>query len=99
VQPASLTAPITKSHRKVLIFVRYGPAHDMGDEWVYNAPDIDNAPIVWAREIDPASDAALIREMSNRSVWLFEPDKHPWNLRPYSPSASDSKATRQRLSK
>jgi hypothetical protein len=87
VQPTRLTAHLIENHRKALIFVRYGPDHDVGEEWVYNKPDINEAPIIWAREIDPESDAALIRAMPNRSVWLFEPDKHPWKLRPYAPKS------------
>lgn len=83
IQPPSLTARVTEDHKKALIFVRYGPNHDVGQEWVYNKPDIHKARVVWAREIDPVSDAALIRKMPNRSVWLFEPDKRPWRLVPY----------------
>ncbi len=80
VRPASLTAGLTHA----LIIVRYDPAHEVGEEWVYNEADIEKAPVVWARETDPAHDHELIRYFKNRTVWLFEPDKHPWVLRPYS---------------
>ena len=85
VQPASLTAPVTRDHKRALIFVRYTPTHDVGEEWVYNAADIDNAPVVWARELGRSQDAALIRYFPHRTVWLFEPDRRPWTLRPYTP--------------
>jgi len=80
VRPASLTANLTNA----LIFVRYSPTHEVGDEWVYNGADIGRSPVIWAREIDSAHDDELIRYFKHRSVWLLEPDKHPWILRPYS---------------
>ena len=42
-----------------LVFVHYGPTHNTHIEWVYNGASIDRQPVVWAREIDPRSDAAL----------------------------------------
>jgi hypothetical protein len=93
VRPASLTAPLNASDRQALILVRYGASHDVGEEWVYNEPDIDKAPIVWAREIDASHDAALVRYFANRGVWLFEPDKHPWRLQPYSLKAQRTTPT------
>ena len=89
VRPSSLTARFAQSHKKALIFVRYSAAHDITDEWVYNEPNLDQAPVVWAREIDRSQDAALIRYFSNRSVWLLEPDRRPLRLQPY-PLCSES---------
>ena len=40
------------------------------DEWVYNAADIDNSKVVWAREMDDADNLDLIRYYKNRTVWL-----------------------------
>lgn len=84
VQPVTLTSRFRTEPRSALVIVRYGPTHDEGDEWVYNAANIEDAPVVWARETDPGQNAALIRYFHDRSVWLFEPDKHPWVLHPYS---------------
>jgi len=66
-----------------LVFVRYGPRHDVHDEWVYNAADIDRSTIVWAIELARESDAQLIRYFAGRQAWLVEPDKGGI-LRPYS---------------
>jgi hypothetical protein len=61
-----------------LVFVRYGPKHIFHDEWVFNAADIDRSPIVWARELDPASDAALVKYFRDRSVSVVNADEpHP----------------------
>jgi hypothetical protein len=59
---------------KHLVVVRYAPDHYSLNEWVYNSPDIDNAKIVWAREMNPASDRELIEHYRGRRVWLVQPD-------------------------
>ena len=66
-----------------LVFVRYGPRHDAGDEWVYNGADPDSAAVVWARELDPSSNADLLRYYAGRRAWLVEPDEARPEPRPY----------------
>jgi hypothetical protein len=66
-----------------LVFVRYDRRHDPGGEWVYNGADIDGSPVVWARELDPESNARLMRHFAGRNVWLVEPDRNPPALVPY----------------
>jgi hypothetical protein len=68
---------------KHLVFVRYGLAHNAGDEWVYNGADIDGSQVVWARELDRRSNAELMRYFSGRRVWLVEPDDPAPRLAPY----------------
>jgi hypothetical protein len=57
---------------KQLIFVRYGPHHDLNDEWVYNRADIDRSKVVWARSIGRDKDLALISYFKDRRVWLLD---------------------------
>ncbi|HXR40261.1 MAG TPA: hypothetical protein VN776_14270 [Terracidiphilus sp.] len=66
-----------------LILVRYSPDHSSLDEWVYNAPDIDQAKIIWAREMDAANNQELIHYYKDRTVWLVQPDNDPVSLSPY----------------
>ena len=75
---------LAQTKRKHLILVRYRSGHDLNDEWVYNEPDIDRAPVVWAREWNPEEDARLIKYFRDREVWLLEADRFPYRLQPYS---------------
>jgi hypothetical protein len=51
---------------------------------VYNEADIDGARVVWAREMGPAEDAALLGHFSDRRVWRVDADAEPPHLDPYS---------------
>ncbi|MGE5609206.1 MAG: hypothetical protein ACM359_08125, partial [Bacillota bacterium] len=55
-----------------LVFVRYLPEHDVHQEWVYNAADIDHARIVWARAMTPQQDRELLDYYQTRRAWLLE---------------------------
>lgn len=71
---------------KQLAIVRYAPDHDPVWEWVYNDADIENAKVIWAREMDAADNLALIRYYKDRTVWLVQPDKNPPEITPYTAS-------------
>ena len=72
VHRARMLERLTRSEGRHLVIVRYGPGHNPHLEWVYNEADIDQAKVVWAREMDPASNEALIRYFKDRRVWLLE---------------------------
>jgi len=66
-----------------LAIVRYAPGHSPIDEWVYNAANIDGSKVIWARDMDAASNQELLRYYSDRKAWLVEPDATPAAVAPY----------------
>jgi hypothetical protein len=72
-----------------LVIVRYSPDHQSMDEWVYNAADIDDSKVVWAREMDEAENLDLMHYYKDRNVWLVQPDTKPATLSVYPSLASN----------
>ena len=71
---------------KHLVMVRYDESeHNVHDEWVYNAADVDASKIVWARELDARQNRKLFNYFSDRQVWLVTPDEDNTYLAPYTP--------------
>lgn len=65
-----------------LAIVPYSPHHMLND-WVYNAADIDESKLVWARQMDPASNRELLDYYKDRKAWLVEPDCNPPKILPF----------------
>ena len=80
---AEVAARLEQLPGKHLILVRYSPKHEPGDEWVYNAADIDGSKVIWAREMDADSNKELIRYYHDRDVWLVQPDLQQGRVSPY----------------
>jgi hypothetical protein len=80
---AEISAWLAARPRKQLAVVRYASWHSPNQEWVYNHADIDGSKVVWAREMDPESDARLLEYFSNREAWLLEADRYPLRVVPY----------------
>jgi hypothetical protein len=57
-----------------VVFVRYGANHMFSDEWVYNAADIDAAPIVWCRWMGSRDDSEVRRYYPDRQFWIVDVD-------------------------
>jgi len=72
-----------------LVLVRYRPGHNTGQEWVYNEADIDNAKVVWARELDESQNPRLIEYFKDRRLWLADVDRSP-NPIPYPAGNAES---------
>jgi len=77
-----LLASLHSKGGRHLVIVQYGAAHDVDAEWVYNEADIDNAQVVFARDMGAAENAALIQYFGDRKVWLLEADDTPPTVRP-----------------
>jgi hypothetical protein len=75
---------------KQLAIVNYAPSHNVFDEWVYNAPDLDTSKVIWARDMGAAANQQLIGHYNNRSVWLVEPDASPVRVLQYSAALDDA---------
>ena len=69
---------------KLLVIVSYSNHHIVDHEWVYNAADIDQAHVVWARQIPGQSLEPLLQYFHDRSVWILEADTHPLRFLPRS---------------
>jgi len=71
---------------KHLVLVRYGPHHNLLQEWIYNRADIDSSKIVWAREIDTDKDRELLHYFASRTVWYVNADSPmPVQAHPFGP--------------
>jgi len=79
---------LSRRPRKQLVIVHYSSEHSPDQEWVYNGADIDHSKVVWAREMDPKSDAQLISYFQDREIWLLNADAKPQHVEPYGANAS-----------
>jgi hypothetical protein len=57
-----------------LVVVRYIDRHLYIREWVYNEPDIDDAKIVWARDLGAEKNQRLFDYFPDRQVWRVNTD-------------------------
>jgi hypothetical protein len=68
---------LTSAGGKHLVLVRYGEDHNVHEEWVYNAADIDSAAVVWARDLGPERNQELLDYFQGRQIWIAEPEEDP----------------------
>jgi len=89
IQRAQLTARLKAQPRAQLVFVRYGSGHRVDHDWVFNEPDIDAAPIAWARDLGTEANAPLLEYFESREAWLLIVDPPgaagTYRLTPYAP--------------
>jgi hypothetical protein len=91
VERAQIKARLEQLPGKQLVIVRYAPWHEPLAEWVSNRADINDAKVVWARDMGASDNLELIRYYQNRKAWLVEPDAVPARITPYSaPKAAAS---------
>lgn len=81
---------LTRSGKRHLVIVRYGPNHTPHKEWVYNAATIDASPIVWARDRGVDENRKLLVYFKDRTVWTVDvnTDEGPFRVEPYNGTAA-----------
>jgi hypothetical protein len=90
---AEVASELRRRPGQDLVIVRYGPKHDLSNEWVFNAADIDRAPVVWAHDMGPLENRELIEYYRRRRrIWLLEENGVAYHkLSPY-PEAEVARA-------
>jgi hypothetical protein len=80
---ARILRMLTKAGGKHLVIVE--PKTNPQDflQWIYNAADIDQSPVVWARDFGPEQNRSLVEYFRGRSIWLVDPNTHPARITPY----------------
>jgi hypothetical protein len=87
---AAVISKLEHTPGKHLVMVRYEKDnHNIHDEWVYNGAEIDNAKVLWARELDAEQNAKLFAYFKDRKIWLVTPDTDNTYLQPYTPPGSE----------
>ena len=59
---------------KQLVLVRYRDHHDVDNEWVWNEASIDDAKVVWARDMGKDQNCELLRYFKDRRAWRIDGD-------------------------
>ncbi len=80
---ARIARLLAQQPRKQLVFVSYGPFHNLNTEWVFNRPAPASAQVVWAHKLDTQRNRQLVAAYPDRQVWLLCADFNPPALRPY----------------
>lgn len=81
-------AAVLRQFRQVpggqLVIVHYSDHHDVNQEWVWNAASIDDAKVVWARDMGENQNQELIHYFRDRRVWRINGDDPSPKPEPYS---------------
>ena len=78
-----ITARLLQTPGNHLVIAHYSSHHHVNGEWVYNAANIDQARIVWARDIPGVELSPLLLYFRGRHVWIVDADSPTPVLRPY----------------
>jgi hypothetical protein len=81
---AQIVGELERTAGHHLVIVRYGPRHDLNWEWVYNPADIDDAKVVWARDMGEHDNLELLEYFKHHHTWRLNGDESPPKLEPYS---------------
>lgn len=79
---AQIAARLDSGPDRHVVFVRYHRAEFLTSEWVYNGADIDGQKIVWARDMGPEQNLAVMKYYRGRKFWLVNVDDAAGELVP-----------------
>jgi len=81
IERAAILNQLNREPGQHLVIVHYSPDHSVHAEWVYNEADIDNAKVIFAREMK--DNQPLLEYFRDRHIWLVDADETPARLTPY----------------
>lgn len=87
VHRVALIERLSALKQRQLVIVRYpAPGWHILTEWVYNSADIDGQRVIFAHDLGPVQNQALLSHYSDRAVSLltFDPTSGQESLQPYS---------------
>jgi hypothetical protein len=96
VERAAIEAELERQPGRHLVIIRYSPSHEPLNEWTYNAANIDDSKVVWAREMGETENLELIHYYRDRSIWLVQPDTNPVKVSAYPAQAPNPLNASQR---
>jgi hypothetical protein len=70
---AALQAKLQADGKKHLIIVKYGPAQDIHESWIWNSADIDHAAVVWASDLGEAENVKLFDYFKGYQINTLRP--------------------------
>ena len=77
-----LLAELERMPGQHLVIVHNRRSADGLFDWVFNEPDIDDAKVIWARDMGPANEE-LVRYYADRHIWIVDEDDKVMRLHPY----------------
>jgi hypothetical protein len=87
---AAMVSKLRQLAGQQLVLVRYGPHHDVDHEWVWNEASIDEAKVVWARDMGEEQNQELVQYFAKRQVWALAADEPHAQPTPYLPALKTS---------
>lgn len=70
-----LVATLAAMPGRHVVFVRYGPMHNVHHEWVYNGADLEGSRVLFAHDLSPEKNERLLAHDPSRTAWLFLPEE------------------------
>lgn len=80
---AKVVKHLESTDEKHLVIVRCASDCDYHRDWIHNLANIDDAKVVWAREINEKADQELIKYFRGRRVWLLRTNREPVKIVPH----------------